>query len=471
MMPYNLTSLFLILKARRKIVLYTLLVTVLTTTIVSFMLPNYYRATTQLVVNYKGADAVTGSSAPSQLMPGYLATQVDIIKNRRVALQVVEDLKLTENDYMRELYLDETDGKADVNQWMASELLKRLEVAPLRESSVLEISFTGQDRKLVADIANAFANAYQNLTLQLKVEPAQKAADFFSEQITELRSNLERAQSRVSQYQQEKGITSVDERLDLETTKLNELSQQLVLAQSAAIEAQSRNQGTQGNASNSPDIVASPVVQSLRVEAARVSSKLADLSQRLGPNHPQYEAAAAELRSLQGQINNEIGRTTGSITSGAAMQQRRAEELRAQVAKQKEEVLKVNRMRDELAVLQKDVETAQEAMKNVTQRFSQTTIEAQSRHDDIAILSTALPPGYAYTPRVGLNILLSIVIGTVLGIGLGLLAELLDRRVRSSGEIADLLQVPVVSMKRDRHLTGPTLLPGPGHSGKFLPSY
>lgn len=470
MMPYNLTSLFLILKARRKIVLYTLLVTVLTATIVSFMMPNYYRATTELVVNYKGADAVTGSSAPSQLMPGYLATQVDIIQNRRVALQVVDDLNLTENEYMRELYLDETDGKTDVKQWMASQLLSRLEVAPLRESSVLEINFTGKDRKLVADVANAFANAYQNLTLQLKVEPAQKAADFFSEQITELRTNLERAQSRVSQYQQDKGITSADERLDLETTKLNDLSQQLVLAQSAAIEAQSRTQG-QGSASNSPDIVSSPVVQSLRVEAARVSSKLADLSQRLGPNHPQYEAAAAELRSIQGQINNEIGRTTGSITSGAAMQQRRAEELREQVSKQKEEVLKVNRMRDELAVLQKDVETAQEAMKNVTQRFSQTTIEAQSRHDDIAILSTALPPGYAYTPRVGLNILLSIVIGTVLGIGLGLLAELLDRRVRSSGEIADLLQVPVVSMKRDRHLTGPTLLPGPGHSGKFLPSY
>lgn len=470
MMPYNLTSLFLILKARRKIVLYTLLVTVLTATIVSFMMPNYYRATTELVVNYKGADAVTGSSAPSQLMPGYLATQVDIIQNRRVALQVVDDLNLTENEYMRELYLDETDGKTDVKQWMASQLLSRLEVAPLRESSVLEINFTGKDRKLVADVANAFANAYQNLTLQLKVEPAQKAADFFSEQITELRTNLERAQSRVSQYQQDKGITSADERLDLETTKLNDLSQQLVLAQSAAIEAQSRTQG-QGSASNSPDIVSSPVVQSLRVEAARVSSKLADLSQRLGPSHPQYEAAAAELRSIQGQINNEIGRTTGSITSGAAMQQRRAEELREQVSKQKEEVLKVNRMRDELAVLQKDVETAQEAMKNVTQRFSQTTIEAQSRHDDIAILSTALPPGYAYTPRVGLNILLSIVIGTVLGIGLGLLAELLDRRVRSSGEIADLLQVPVVSMKRDRHLTGPTLLPGPGHSGKFLPSY
>lgn len=468
-MPMNIMSLLLITKARMKIVLFTLFMTVLTTTIVSLLLPKYYKAGTQLVVNYKGADAVTGSSMPSQLMPGYLATQVDLIKNRRVALSVVDNLKLTENEALKEQFTDATQGRGDIRQWIASQLLKRLEVSPLRESSVLEITFSGKDRELVADIANAFAEAYQDLTLQLKVEPAEKAATYFSEQVTALRNNLEQAQSKVSQYQQEKGITSADERLDIESSKLHELSQQLVVAQSSAIEAQSRQQSAQNNANSSPDVSSNPVIQSMRVEAARAATKLADLTERLGPSHPQYEAAEAELKNIQSQLNAEIGRTSSTIKSGALIQQRRAEDLRVQVAQQKEQVLKLNRMRDELAVLQKDVETAQKAMDNVTQRFSQTTIEAQSRHNDIAILAAAQSPGSAYTPKIALNVLLSIVIGTVLGVGLGLIAEMLDRRIRSSADIAELLGVPVVSMVNKRlSVTGVKLLPG--QSGRFFPS-
>jgi polysaccharide biosynthesis transport protein len=469
MMPTNLTGLFLMLRARSKIVVMTILLTVATATIVSLMLPKYYKATTQLVVNYKGADAVTGSSNPSQLMPGYLATQVDLVKNRRVALQVVDDLGLPSNETLQAQFMEATEGRGDIRQWIATQLLKRLSVSPLRESSVLEISFSGQDQALVAVVANAFASAYQDLTLQLKVDPAQKAANYFSDRVAVLRDNLELAQSRLSEYQQEKGLTSTDERLDIETTKLSDLSQQLVMAQTEAIEAQSRRHNAQSNANNSPDVSSNPVIQGLRTEAARASAKLAELSERLGPSHPQYEAAAAELRNIRSQLNSEIARTSGTISSGAAIQQQRADELRMQVAQQKQEVLKLNRTRDEFAVLQKDVETAQKALDNVTQRFSQTTIEAQSEHNDIAILSAAMEPGSPYTPKIPLNILLSIFIGTVLGLGFGLIAELLDRRIRSSDDIAELLMVPVISISHRKHaVTGPKRLPAP--RGKFLPS-
>ncbi len=140
-----------------------------------------------------------------------------------------------------------------------------------------------------------------------------------------------------------------------------------------------------------------------------------------------------------------------------------------QVAQQKQTVLQLNRTRDEFAVLQKDVETAQKALDDVTQRFSQTTIEAQSEHNDIAVLSPAIEPGSPYTPKIPLNILLSLVIGTVLGLGFGLIAELLDRRIRSSDDIAELLRVPVISISHRKHaLTGPKLLSGP--PGRFLPS-
>ena len=137
---------------------------------------------------------------------------------------------------------------------------------------------------------------------------------------------------------------------------------------------------------------------------------------------------------------------------------------------QKAKVLEINRTRDELSVLKKDVEMAQKAMDTTAQRFTETSMEGQANHSDVSLLSPALPPGSPASPKVGLNIALSVVLGALLGIGLGLVIELLDRRVRSSNDVANLLRVPVIALKQQKPtVTGMRLLPGPT-TGRFLPS-
>lgn len=467
----NLQLFFLMLKARIKIVLATFFITVLTATVVSLLLPKYYKATTQLVLNYKAVDSVTGTPFLAQQLPGYVQTQVDIIKNLSVALRVVDELHLVNNDSLKEAFMDATDGRGQIREWIASRLLQKLDVDPSHDSNVLSISFSAKDPQLTAAVANAFAQSYRDTSTRLKVEPSQEAAKYFSQQTKALRDNLEQAQNRLSKYQQEKGITSADEKLDVENARLNELSQQMVAAQGLAIEAKSRQQNALSNAQDSPDVAVNPVIQSLRIDAGKASAKLAELSERLGTNHPQYEAAKAELAKIQGQLQQEIRSTSNSIGGTARIQQQREEELRAQVAQQKTKVLELNRMRDELSVLKRDVETAQKAMDAASQRFSETSMEGQSKQSDIAILNLAQPPGSPFTPKIALNILLSVVLGLLLGLGLGFIAELMDRRIRSSGDLADLLKVPVVALIEEKPtVTGLRLLPGSPGAGKFLPS-
>lgn len=459
---------FLILRARIKIVLATFLVTVVTATAVSLIMPRYYKAASQLVLNYKGVDSVTGSPVLTQQQPGYLDTQVDIIRSPSTALRVVDDLQLVKYPRYQDAFT-EAGGKGPLREWIANRLLHRLDVEPSRESSVLDVAFSDRDPKLAATIANAFARAYRERSTWLKVDPVQQASQYFSGQIKMLRDNLEQAQSRLSAYQQEKGITSADQKLDMETARLNELSQQLVAAQSLAIEARSRQQSVRRNATDSPDVAQSPVVQNLKVEESKAAAKLAELSERLGPNHPQYEAAQAELNRIRSQLQNEVRSVSTSIGSTARIQEQREADLRAEVAQQKARVLEMNRMRDEMAVLQNDVDNAQKALDVATRRFAETRMEGQSNQIDISILSEAQPPGTPDSPKIALNILLSIFLGGLLGAGLGLIAELLDRRLRSSDDLAELLQVPVVALAKSKHtLTVVGRLSGP--PGKYLPS-
>ena len=445
----NLTQFLLVLRARYRIVLITFAVIVLGTLIVNLLLPKKYTATTSLVLNYKGVDPVTGLTLPAQLMPGYMATQVDIITSHNVAARVVDDLKFAQNPEAQQQFKD-GGGKGNIRDWFADLLLKNLDAKPSRESSVIEVSFSSTDPGFAATVANAFAAAYQQLSLQLKVDPSQAAADFLSAQTKSLRTSLEEAQARLSKFEQEHGLTSGIEGLDLENAKLNELSAQLVTAQAQAIEAEAKQQGTLNNAAESPDVAFSPVVQGLRVNIANSESKLAELSERLDKNHPLYKAAQAELDKLKSQLQEEIRSTTATIGGSANNQNQRVADLRAQVAKQKAHVLQLNQSRDQLTVLQRDVDSAQHALEAVNQRYNMTNLEGQTNQTDIAVLNPAIAPLIASSPRTKLNVLLSVFIGGLLGVGAALLVEAMDRRVRSREDITAAFDIPVFAVIRNK---------------------
>lgn len=441
----NFNQLVSILLARKKLFLWLFFLTVLVTTAVSFLLPKTYTATTSLVINVKGADPVTGFMLPATLMPGYMATQVDIIQSHNVALKVVEKLGIAKNPTARMQFEEATSGEGDIRDWYADLFLQNLDIKPSRESSVIEISYQGADPRFAASLANAFAEAYINTNLQLKTEPARQAAVWFDQQIKGLRLDVERAQSKLSAYQKEHGIAFSDERLDLESTRLNDLSSQLVMAQAQTYDSTSRqNQLKKGTASESPEILSSPLIQGLKSQLAQAESRFADVSQRLGINHPQYLAAQADVTNLRGLINVEISKTSSGVGQTARVSQQREAEVKAALAAQKERVLKLKEQHDEMAVLLREVESAQRIYDNALLRFGQTNMESQSGQTDVSILNVAVPPLKHSSPKIFLNILISIFLGALFAAGSTIVAEMLDRRVRSPDDLLQVLGLPVL---------------------------
>ena len=91
-------------------------------------------------------------------------------------------------------------------------------------------------------MANGFAQAYMDVTIELKVDPARQYARWFGDQGKVLRDNLEKAQTRLSQFQQQKGIVAREEQSDTETTRLADLSTQLLKAQAETDDARLKQQ-------------------------------------------------------------------------------------------------------------------------------------------------------------------------------------------------------------------------------------
>lgn len=435
-----------ILRARWWVVALVLGLTVATTLLVSLLLPRQYTATASVVVDFK-PDPISAFAFGGGASPAYMATQVDIIRSERVAQRVVRNLKLNENPQVRQEWLDETGGEGNIEVWLASVFQKQMDVVPSRESSVIAISYKAPDPRFAAGLANAFAQAYIDTALELRTDPARLYSTFFENRAKEARETLEKAQSKVSVFQKQAGIIATDERLDVETARLNELSSQATMMQALLAESASRQAQAQGGQGDRmQEVLNNANVSQLKADISRAEAQLQQLATRLGDKHPQVEEAKASLAELRSRLDAETRKVTGSVTVSANINRQRLAEVQRALQAQRDKVLKMKAVRDEGLVLLRDVENAQRSYDALLQRFTQTSLEGQTTQSNINLLTQATPPLEPSSPRLLLNTLLSIFLGTLLAVGTALLLELKDRRVRNVDDVVEALGLPVLGL-------------------------
>lgn len=440
----TLQQFLLILWARRKLMASIFLATVLTTLVVSLLLPKQYFSSATVVIDVKSPDPIAGMVLPGLMAPGYMATQVDIINSDRVAQRVVKMLNMDQSPVIQEQWRDDTGGEGDVVNWLAALLQKKLDVKPSRESNVVEIGFSGADPAFSAAVANAFAQSYIETNIDLKVEPARQYSAWFEKQLKMQRDRLEAAQKTLSDYQQATGIVATDERLDYETQKLNELSMQLTLAEAQGSDAASK-QKMGGSADTIKDVMENPLINQLKADVARLEAKLKEMSGNFGVNHPQYQRAVAELDELKARLKAETDKITASFSTAGRVSDAREADVKIAIEAQKKKVLDLKKQRDDINVLLREVDTAQKAFDSVGQRMVQSNLESQSIQTNIAVLTAATPPLETSKPKVLLNMLVSIFLGTMLAVGGALVLELGQRRIRSAEDIVQALDLPVLA--------------------------
>ena len=454
----NLQQILLALRARWRLALLLFGLTLAGTYVASLLVPWQYTATSTVVVDIRSRDPISAMLLPA----GTMGTQEDIIKSERVARKVVTMLNLDQSEAIKQQWVEATGGQGRLDVWLAELLQRRLNVVPpRRDSNVLGIEYTAVDPGFAAAAANAFAQAYVDATVDLKVEPAKQYAQWFDEQGKSLRADLEKAQARLSRFQQEKGIVAKDEQYDGEMERLADLMGQLTAVQAQATDFRNKERAAKDNL---PEHLGNSVVQYLRGDIARQEAKLKEASLNLGPNHPQFLRMRAELATLQARLQAEARHVSDSFSNSSAVNTGKERELAAAVEAQKKKLLELRRDRDQLAVLQRDVESAQNAYSAVAARHTQSSLESQAKQTNVSILSAAVAPLKPSSPNHLRWGAMAVFFGGLLALGAALGLELLDRRLRSTQDVSGLLQLPVLGVlkpvpeHRTRQLAGQRLL-------------
>ena len=436
-----------ILQARWLLVSMGFIAVVVPTFIVSWILPKQYSATATVVIDAK-ADPVVGTVNPEQLASSYLATQVDIANSPVVARRVVKALKLDELPQFQQRWRKITNGRGELDLWLAGVLHKRLSVTPSRDSNVISISVTWPDAAAAAALANAFAKAYLETTIELKVEPEKQYATWFDQRSMDMHADLEAKQKRLSDFQSASGITATDQRLDIETTRLSELSSQLSVIQEQRQESESHLRQLQNHDDAAPEYLQSPLIGNLKSDLALAEAKLKNAEVNLGKNHPQYQTTQAEIDSLRHRIDQETAKIAASLANLTQINLRRENDARAALEEQRQKVLELKRQHDQLDVLQGDVVNAQHNLDTVTQRLAQSSLESQLQQTNVLMLTSATEPLLPSSPRVLFNVIIGLFLGALLGIVAALFCEQARPRVRGGDDLAQLLTLPLLGSIR-----------------------
>jgi polysaccharide biosynthesis transport protein len=459
----NFTQFLAIVRARKWIGLSILVLTVALTLGFSLLWPKQYTASASVVVDVR-PDPIAGIMLQGFAVPSIVATQIDVMTSDRVSQRVVRILKLNENPQVRQQWQDETNGQAPIEVWLGDLFRRNLDVRPSRESNVISLSYKAAEPRFAAGIANAFVQAYMDTTLELRVDPARQYSSFFETRAKEARETLEKAQSRLSIFQKENGIIAADERFDIENQRLNELSSQLVAIQAISSESASREKQAVGaQASSMQEVLNNPVLSSLKLDQSRSEARLQELNARLGDNHPQVLEVKATIAELRARIDAETRKVTGGVGVSNTINRSREATLRADLAAQRGQVLRMKAVRDEAQVLMREVENAQRAFDAVQQRLTQSSLESQTTLSYVNVLSAATPPLEPSSPRILLNTIVSVFLGIVIALVAMLVRELFDRRLRSATDISDVLGVPMLgtlpTMRKRRLFGGKASVP------------
>lgn len=440
----TIAHLLVVLKARWISAVLTLLVVAGVVVGLTLYTPNRYTADAVVLLDVKSPDPIAGMVLPGMGTSTYMATQVGVIQSQRVVERAVRDLRLDQDPALRDQWLESTQGRGDFATWLVSLLLPNLEARPMRDANLISIAFTARDPAFAAAVANAVVKSYIATSVDLRVEPAREYSSFFDARSQQARELLERAQSKLSAFQKERGIVVTDERLDTETARLSELTSQMVALQAVASESSSRQRQGSLTADTMQEVLNSPLVSGLSADYARQEARLNEITSRLGDQHPTVAELKASMAQLRSRIDTETRRVNTSVGTNNSVNEARLSQLRGEIEGQRSKLLKLKAERDEAAVLQRDIQSAQQAYDTVTTRFNQSSLESQTTQTNVSVLKNATAPLGPSSPRVKLNAAAGLVLGTLLGLAMALMRERMDPRLREDEAVLQRLGQPML---------------------------
>ncbi len=377
----------------------------------------------------------------------FYETQNRVISSRTVAERVVRKLGLHHDPGFVGVPEDERDDFEGVAVEEAAQALQgRITVEPIKDTRLVHIKVEDRDPERATLLANAIADAYIEKTLEDRLGSTVSALEWLSNQLDNLKRQLETSELALHEFKRENDVLSVslEDRQNIVANDIQRYSESLTEARTRGVELRSRLAALRAaNAEDPMSVNAAVVTQDPGVSALRASyrTKSAEreaLATRYGAEHPRMQALDQELESIRTQMREAIDGLIGSVENELGEVERTQGGLRDLLEQTHQAGLELNLQSIQYSRLQRETENNAKLYELVLQRTTETDLTRMLEVAFVRMVDRAVEPKVPVKPRVQLNIAVGLLAGLLLGVGAGFLRTRLDRRVRSAEDVEAL---------------------------------
>lgn len=461
------------------LVLTFLVCVVLTTLVVSLSMKPIYRGKGRLELNTRSSkvtkfEDINGLASQLQTKE-FMQTQVKLLQSDSLARRVIAKLHLDETPEFNPAVSKEGQsfvarvknklvavgksvlglgGKNDpalaklsLQERIETKYSKDLTVQPDRDTTIISLSFNSTSPEIARDVVNSMIQEFISWEMDKRIDAAVTAKQQLEKQIEVARIQLEKAETNLNAYAQKAGIVSLDSKMNLVYSELEEINKALAGAEAERIGKEAVfKQAQKDNISSMPEVLERKLIQDLKQDHSKLQSEYQEMASTFKDDYPKLKNLKAKMDDVEKRINFEEGLILTSIKNEYQTALKREDALRKEADDKKSLALQLNDRATQYKILQREVESSKMIHMSLLERAKEIDANVGTELGKVQVVDYATLPLKPYKPNMSLNLALAAFIGLAGGIGLAFLLEFLDNTVKRIDEISDRFRMAVLGV-------------------------
>jgi capsular exopolysaccharide synthesis family protein len=449
-----------IIRIRKTVILAVFLLVAITTTLITFILPETFSSTVRLKVEKDTPDLPVWGDTSRQYWgqphdPFWVQDQFETIQSKVILYQVITNLGLTRKWAEK---LKVPSGELSITETF-SILKGSIDVRQYRSTSLIEIRAFSEKPKEAADIANEIANVYADYRRSLRQGMALRGISKLKEELHKQESLVRNLQTNVAQLKADLGISDYDAGYynsgsggTPEPEILRSLERQRIEAQAeykrwhalyVHLTNLSKIELKKAIATAQPD----QLLTALLAEQNTTEQNFAEKVETFKPDHPEVLQLTRKLAQMNKQVDDRLEGILKGMAARVTSEEAHVRELTTEAGNYKTNEIRTAILRRPYWDLKRELENQSIVRDRLSFRIIQAEVEIAIPNTSIVeILDAAEASRRAVRPNKILNIGLGVVIGLMVGIGLAFFIEYLDTSVKTIDDVERALQAPVLGV-------------------------
>ncbi len=460
-----------IVRRRRKLIAVVAAAVVAAALVLFAITPRVYRATTVLQIERRsGTNLALGQTVQMDDWvdaQSFYPTQYRLLQSRGLAERVIKNLRLMDDPVFnpgRASLLPSgapaattADMDATALGGVAGRLLGGIEVNPIRNTRLVEVSYTATSPELAARVANGIADSFIDWGVETRFATVGRASSFLTSQIEALKQEIQDKEAQLQAYSRRTDIVALDPSSNVTLQRLEGLNRDYVTAVSERITKEARYKEMMSSADDYvADTYSGGLIGQLRADLMKLERDYATKLNTYKPDWPAMLELKAQIdkgrQHLGGAIQETVAKASDSAKAEYQGALRREEALTGELKRQKSDAMQLNSAAVEYNNLKVEVSTRRTLLDELLKRQSETEVTARlqgTRDSNVQIVDRALVPRGAYRPSLRRNLSLGLVLGLGLGLGVAFFLEYLDRTIKTADDVDRILGLPLLAVIPD----------------------